>query len=339
MSSRRNAVFCFVSPPIREALIADAFQKRRRALLIGRANQLPFFVNLHFDLAMVVAEVEFMAVALQVLRADAMECAVDAALEDGEVAFHGVCVSVPANVFTSAVVYNVVAFEHQRDQAILAFAVCHQVGVNRVHLCVQNGAQGNSIDGRKVHGAHHAAALDQREHHLLAHAADFLAVALAAVLVGFLAAYIRFVRLNGAARAEHAARSLHRFAEAMRHEPRGFVGHAEHALDLLAGNALLAARHERCCKDPFIKADLGTLEHRAYGYGELIAAMAAVIQAETMRFALELGNAVTRAAVRANRAIRPADGFKIFAGSSGVVESGFFEGVFSHDLLQGMAEV
>src|SRR3982750_64543 len=58
-----------VSPPIRQALAADTFERGNRALRIARTDQLPQAVNLAFDLAMVLAEVELSDVALQMLGA------------------------------------------------------------------------------------------------------------------------------------------------------------------------------------------------------------------------------------------------------------------------------
>src|SRR5204863_8682508 len=115
-------------------------------------------------------------------------------------------------------------------------------------------------------------------------------LAFAAMFILLFAAYVRFVRFNrAAASVKHAARMRHRFAQTMRHEPRRLVSHSEHTFDLLARNSFLAARHERGSEHPFIKRDLRALENRAYGYGELIAAMSAVIQARAMGFAVQFG--------------------------------------------------
>src|SRR5947207_11983110 len=67
---------------------------------------------------------------------------------------------------------------------------------------------------------------------------------------------------------------------------------------------------------------MGTLEHGAHGYGELLAAalLAALVQALTVGFALKLVVAADHATVRADRTIGPADRLKIFAGSVIIVE-------------------
>ena len=60
-----------------------------------------------------------------------------------------------------------------------------------------------------------------------------------------LAADKGFIGLDGLAfAAERGTIVLHGFAHAVAHEPRGFVGDAEHAVDLMGAHALLEA-HSR----------------------------------------------------------------------------------------------
>ena len=58
---------------------------------------------------------------------------------------------------------------------------------------------------------------------------------------GFLATDDGLVYLDNAAVAAHRgqADSLHREANAVRHEPRGLVGHLQHPVELVGAHALL----------------------------------------------------------------------------------------------------
>lgn len=85
----KRLAFClsvcgFVSPPIREALSSDALERN-----IGTHR----IVDAKFD-AVVLAEIEFSQIALQVLLAAALIRADHAALEDREEAFERVGVNV-----------------------------------------------------------------------------------------------------------------------------------------------------------------------------------------------------------------------------------------------------
>src|SRR5512135_3572178 len=73
--------------------------------------------------------------------------------------------------------------------------------------------------------------------------------------------------------------------------------------------------------DPLVKCDLGTLEHRSHGHGELFAAVPTEHKARTVGLALKLAIALYAATVRAYRAVRPAEGFKVLAGRFLVVKA------------------
>src|SRR5207244_530445 len=172
----------------------------------------------------------------------------------------------------------------------------------RVKLLHEYRAQIVGADRWQMIRLHLAAlAINERKDHLLAPCRpDMLTVALAAVPIFLFPADVGFVSLNDTARAEYAAGLFHRFAQAVRHEPRRFIGHAKHALDLFAADALFARGHQRRGQQPFIEANLGALEHGAHRYRELVAAMAAVVHAGAVRLALKLADAVYRAAMRAH---------------------------------------
>jgi hypothetical protein len=332
MSVASKAFLCCVNWPTREAPAADAFRQRFCALLIVRADEHPAVIGFDFDLAMVVAEIEFRYVALQVLFAHAMKRADDAALEDGEIAFNGVSVNVTAHVFARKVIDRLMAGNPLASDKQRAFAVRHQASISRVHLFREDRLERLGVNDRNMERAHVTAALNQREHALFAYGtATLLRLALAGVFVMFLAAYVGRVRFNRAAvRAEQARRMLHGFADAMGHEPRGLIGHAQHALKLFRADAFLAGRHQLHGLQPDVQLDLAALEHRPNRYGELLAAILALVKSGTMRLAFQLVMIFRdRAAMRAYRTVRPAHILKPLAGYVGVfkvrlVEDGFF---------------
>ena len=58
--------------------------------------------------ALIIAVIEFRKVTLQMLRADMVICANDAAFQDRKIALNRVCVSVAANIFVSRMIENFV---------------------------------------------------------------------------------------------------------------------------------------------------------------------------------------------------------------------------------------
>lgn len=110
----------------------------------------------------------------------------------------------------------------------------------------------------------------------------------------------------------------------MRHMPSGFVGDAEHPMDLMAGNALLRGAHEVDGRDPFGEGDMGSLENGALSDREGLAAILAVVEAGAGGLALHQGDALAIAKL-AGRTVGPADRFQYFAGSVfGQVKQGVF---------------
>src|SRR6185437_2086192 len=71
----------------------------------------------------------------------------------------------------------------------------------------------------------------------------------------------------------------HRRAEAVRHEPSRFQGHAQDAGKLIAANALLAAAKQVRRLEPDMERDRAVLEHRPDPDRELLAAGVALPEA------------------------------------------------------------
>src|SRR3984893_16277338 len=118
-----------------------------------------------------------------------------------------------------------------------------------------------------------AAALDKSECRFFAFAADVALVTLTDMLVCLFAADPSFVGFNDFAFATKRAGKCaiaHCFAQAMRHEPRRFVAYADHAVQLMRRNALLAACHQEGSQEPLVERDMRTLKQRADLNGKLL---------------------------------------------------------------------
>lgn len=91
----------------------------------------------------------------------------------------------------------------------------------------------------------------------------------------------------------------------MRHEPRGFEGHAKGTMKLIRANAFLAGNHKEHRLKPKVHRHMAGLENSSNFYSKGLAALIALISADPGAFALHFGNAIKAAAMRANRAFGP----------------------------------
>ena len=121
----------------------------------------------------------------------------------------------------------------------------------------------------------------------------------------------------------------HAFTDAMRHEPRRFVGDAKHAVQLVCRNAFLGRTHEVRRQKPLMQRDMGALVKRTDAHGELLAAGIAVMPAGTHGLALEGRHSFELAAIGAEHAIGPALLFEVVAGCVFVVKDRI--GEIAHD--------
>src|SRR4051794_14390632 len=114
-----------------------------------------------------------------------------------------------------------------------------------------------------------AATLDGTKHRMLVRTAASDENAL-------LAADERLVGLNGLALAtQRRERAIgHCRADAVRHEPRRLVGHAEHAVELVRAETLLGARQQTDGLHPLVQLDVAALKESADRYRERLPAMA-----------------------------------------------------------------
>lgn len=324
MSRMRNNLRCCVRPSIGKALAADAFERRYGALGIVESAFFPLAINLDAGFAVVIAEVKFSGIALQVLRANMVERADDAALEDAEIAFNGIGMHIATDILSGFVVDRLMAGNHRSKSAQRTLAISHQASFGGIDLGFKDRLEIFDIDARNVERAHSALALDQRKDAFLANPANDLRIALAAVAILFLAAYVSSICLyRRAARSEHTTAMLHGFAYAVGHEPCRLIGHAQCALKLLAADAFLAGAHQVHGLNPNVQFDFAALENGAHSDRELFAAILALVKAVTMRLAFQLVVVfVYAAAMRADGAIRPANRLKPLAGRGFVFKLG-----------------
>src|SRR5689334_772062 len=81
--------------------------------------------------------------------------------------------------------------------------------------------------------------------------------------------------------------STHRLTDAMEHEPRGLVGDADRAVQLVRRHALFARRHETERQHPLVERNVAAFHHRPGGDGERAVAVVAVVEARPVRLALK----------------------------------------------------
>lgn len=263
--------------------------------------------------ALIVAEIKLRKVALEVLGADVVVRAGDPPLHNREVTLDGVGVHVTADVFANRMVDCGMVRELTANAS--AAVIGHDIGC-LVDLLAKDRAEGLAGYVRNVVRSHPAAALDERQDNLLAPTADVASIPLAAVLVLFLSADIRLVKLDGLALAAQRPGRLqiaHALADAVRHKPRRLVGKAKHPVKLVGADALLAGTHKVRGEKPFRHRDVRPLVNRADLRRELAPAVLAVVPAWPHRLAAQRLHRVELPAVRAVRAVRPADRLEVGA--------------------------
>ena len=112
--------------------------------------------------AFIIPEIKLAKVALQVLFGHMMINAIDAALQDGEIAFDGIRMRVAPNIFADAVVNGVMPSEQSPENAVLTFPIGHQ-GRCTIKMLDQNWLQVLRRHRCDMTRTHLCAALDKRE--------------------------------------------------------------------------------------------------------------------------------------------------------------------------------
>lgn len=111
----------------------------------------------------------------------------------------------------------------------------------------------------------------------------------------------------------------------MAQKPRGLVTAPDDAVDLKGAHALLARIHQVDDEAPFRQRDLRSLANRVDRNSELLAAVIALNEARTMLLAVQTGQTLTLAAMRAEGAIGPDPRLEPLTGLLLVVKDGVAE--------------
>jgi len=100
-----------------------------------------------------------------------------------------------------------------------------------------------------------------------------------------------------------------------------FVGHAQHAVELVGRHAFLARCHEVKGQKPLVQGNVRPLENRADRDRELTLAGIAVVKPGTMRLARNRACPFGFTTMGAESAFGPTQGFKVFPGCVLVVKN------------------
>jgi hypothetical protein len=302
-------------PRIGEALSNDTLDCSLSALHI---------VNSETD-AVAIAEIELRKISVQMAFAAMLVNAFHATLEDRIEAFDSIGMDVPANVFLSAMVHALMAGEFGADLKILAGFVGHQCGF---FGDVRANDWGDIGDGGTIdmEAAGAATAFDKGKNRIL------MAPSGAALGLARLTPDKGFIGLHNLASAAHGFDSdnAHGLPQTMRHEPSGFQGNTKGPMKLVAADTLFARAQQIHSLDPKPHWDVARFENGPYLYGELLAALVALVQADPGRVAAHLADALGAAAMRADRAVGPHMGFNPSVSRFLVVEGVGFDHGFRH---------
>ena len=229
-----------------------------------------------------------------------------AALQQTEVAFHGVGVNdqtinliALASVLFADVVGRFMRDKFRSNLLVVARAVAHQVSVFR-DLREQNRLQVAMVHVRNVEPTRRAVALNESKD------LELVRVTALGALHALDVAVEGLVRLkNPTATTEQRAIVLHRFANAMGHEPCALESNAKGAMQLVRANAFLARRHKEHRLQPVAQLDMARLKDGADLDGKGLAAVFALPQTNASAFALKLVVRAYDATMRAYRTIGP----------------------------------
>jgi hypothetical protein len=266
----------------------------RNARLVRSTSSTPSAIPL------VVPEIEFGKIPLQMLLADVVIYADDAALQDPKVSFRRVRVGIAPHILFDRMIDRGVAREAVADPDIDRAAVGAEMRIlgNGVYKDRLQSCRGDIGD---VVRTYLAAALDQRHDSFLVRNGSISPVLR-------LAADIGFVRLNELTFATKASRQLtfaHRFADTMAHEPCGFQCDAKGPVKLIAADTLFRRAQQEHRLKPDMQLDVAGLEDGPHLNGEGLAAGIALVDADPGALALQRTAFVEHAAMRANAPVRP----------------------------------
>ncbi len=285
----------------------------------------------------IIAEVEFADVAVQMgLRAVLVD-ALHAALEHAVKAFNGVCVNVAAHILFGAMCGEGVASKVRAYPRILASFVGHDEGGFR-HMRLDDRHEGCWACAVHVEGNHPRAFRGRRS---TKESTTFLWRKPRATTAPFFVPMKGFVDFNnGAFSTKHIRQSAarHRLAQSMAHEPCAFDRQAKNTCELVGTDAFLAGAHQERSLKPHVQLDVAAFKHRADRHAALLAAGVALIQARAGGIAAHQLHAVRAFAVRTDRTVRPNDAFQLRVSGGLVLEVGGIENA-GHRGILSMASI
>jgi hypothetical protein len=261
----------------------------------------PLYVINYERNPLVVAEVELAQIPLQMLLADVMIDAIDAAFQDREISLDRVGVGVATDILFCRVIHSLMAGEALADRCIEAALVSAQIRLRR-NLLFEDRLEIGGIDVRDMKGRDATFALHKRDHGFVA--GQLLCVG----PVLRLAANISFIGLNELAFATQAVRQLtfpHCLANSMGHEPCGFQGDAKGPVKLVSAHPLLGRAQQKHRLQPDMQFDVAGLEDGSDLHGERFTAGIALIDADPGALAFERAAASDNPAMRADAAVAP----------------------------------
>ncbi len=214
-------------------------------------------------LAVIKSEAHFVKIGGEMLRVHFMPCPNDAALEQREGRFHGVCVNVAVSVLSGVI-----------DRAMLvSLHFVEREGIDRRfirhnHFDVASKVLVNDFPDRCGLGIGGA---NKSEIPISLSNANYYLLATLCSPPAFLAAYVGFVYLDGAS--EWLGRYFHhRCANPMAEIPRRLIARVKRALQLQSRHTLFGFAHQVDSSEPFGQRQVRIMEDRSGGYGELVAA-------------------------------------------------------------------
>jgi|SRR5882762_3841710 len=300
--------------PVRQSLAFDGLESIRCALAVIDSKRR----------AIVLPEVKLSEIAMQVLAFAMLIRASHAALEYGEHAFDSVRVRIATHVLACTVIYGLMIRKAFTEVAIKTCTVGHQARI-RGNVLLERALDSREQLAGDVRGADFAAALNQGEH-------GFLVPVAATLVTPGLTSNVGFVSLNRLTTGAHkAARNIsHGMTDTVGHEPRRLIGHSKRAMELMAADAFLTRTQQVDRRKPFGQRNLRAFKDGPDGHAELLAAVGTLPQAGAVGLTLKLIVLADGPAMRTRYAVRPAQGFEVFAGLVVVAEVVCGEGG-SHD--------
>jgi hypothetical protein len=266
--------------------------------------------------SIVIPKIKLSQIAMKVPFPAMLVVALHATLEDREITLNRIGVYVVAGVFADTMLDGLVRCKIGVSAGVKATFIGMQSGLARDVFDddIGNGPFVSVLDmeGR----SNFAAALNQRNdgpsRALIF--PPFLQIgrgAWAHQPLFLCASEIGFIHLYNTAFTTHwrKAACAHGLTDAMRNEPRGLESAAQGTVKLVRANALLRGRKQEDRLQPKMHGDVAGFEDSPNLHGEGLAALVALVSANTGALAAHLGDTLYAAAMRAHGAVRPNAGF------------------------------